>query len=90
MWAVQATKMGYKWRVGNGQKIKFCEDIRLGSSSLAIQYWPLYRIVNEKGKSIADLYGMVIVLDVLLEEQFLKILSVLIRSSRIDFYCFSV
>jgi len=26
------------------------------SSSLAIQYWPLYRIVNEKEKSIADLW----------------------------------
>lgn len=32
------------------------EDNWLGSSSLAIQFYPLYKIVNEKGKSIADLW----------------------------------
>jgi hypothetical protein len=38
MWAAQAAKMGYKWRVGNGKKIRFWEDNWLGSSSLAIQF----------------------------------------------------
>jgi hypothetical protein len=56
MWAAQAAKMGYKWKVGNGKRIRFWEDNWLGSSSLAIQFWPLYKIVNEKGKAIADLW----------------------------------
>jgi hypothetical protein len=47
--------MGYRWKIGNGKKIRLWEDNWLGSSSLAIQFWPLYRIVNEKGKTIADL-----------------------------------
>jgi hypothetical protein len=53
MWAAQAAKMGYRWKVGNDRKIRLCEDNWLGSSSLlAIQFWPLYRILNEKNKSI--------------------------------------
>jgi hypothetical protein len=56
MWAAQAAKMGYKWKVGNGRKIRLWEDNWLGSSSLAIQFWLLYRIVNEKGKTIAELW----------------------------------
>jgi hypothetical protein len=39
--------MGYSWHIGNGKKVRFWEDYWLGSSSLAIQYWKLYRIVNE-------------------------------------------
>jgi hypothetical protein len=54
--SIIAAKMGYKWRVGDGKKIRFWEDNWLGSSSLAIQFWPLYKIVNEKGKSISDLW----------------------------------
>ena len=56
MWAAQAAKMGYRWKVGNGRKIRFWEDNWLGSSSLIIQFWPIYRIVNEKGKTLADLW----------------------------------
>lgn len=26
MWAVNAAKMGYKWKVGNGKRIRFWED----------------------------------------------------------------
>jgi len=48
MWAAQAAKMGYRWKVGNGRKLRLWEDNWLGSSSLAIQFWPLYRIFNEK------------------------------------------
>jgi len=48
--------MGYKWKVGNEKCIRFWEDNWLGSSSLFIQFRPLYRIVNEKGKVIADLW----------------------------------
>lgn len=56
MWAVQVARMGYKWHVGNGHKVRFWEDVWLGSSSLAIQFWKLYRIVNEKGFTVAELW----------------------------------
>ena len=32
----------------NGEKVRFWEDNWLGTSSLAIQYWKLYRFVNGK------------------------------------------
>jgi hypothetical protein len=38
MWAAEATKLGYRWKIGNGRKIKFWEDNWLGESSLAIQF----------------------------------------------------
>lgn len=54
MWAVQAAKMGYLWVIGDGKKVCFWEDNRLGSSSLAIQFWELYRIVSEKNGTVTD------------------------------------
>jgi hypothetical protein len=48
MWAAKAANMGYRWKIGNGQKAKFWEDIWLGSSSLAIQFWELYVIVKNR------------------------------------------
>jgi len=48
--------LGFRWNVGNGKKVKFWEDNWLGSSSLAIQFWDLYVIVNEKNKTIHDLW----------------------------------
>jgi hypothetical protein len=56
MWATQAAKLGYKWKVGNGKKIRLWEDNWLGSTSLAIQFWPIYRILYEQGKTIAELW----------------------------------
>jgi hypothetical protein len=29
----------------------------IGSSSLTIQFWPIYRIINEHGKIIVELWG---------------------------------
>jgi hypothetical protein len=55
MWAAQAAKFGYRWKVGNGRSIRFWEDNWLGCS-LLIQFWPIYRIVNEKGKTLAELW----------------------------------
>jgi hypothetical protein len=46
MWAAKTAKME------NGKKIRFWEDIWFGSYSLAIQYWDIYSIVNEKGITI--------------------------------------
>jgi hypothetical protein len=56
LWAAKAAKLGYRWKVGNGRKIKFWEDNWLGETSLAIQFWEIYSIVNEKTSSIADLW----------------------------------
>jgi hypothetical protein len=46
MWAAQVATMGFRWKVGKGDS-RFWKDVWLGSSSLAIQYWELYSIVNE-------------------------------------------
>jgi hypothetical protein len=39
LWAAKATKMGYRWKIGNGKRVRFWEDLWFGSCSLAIQYW---------------------------------------------------
>ena len=54
--AAQAAKMGFRWQIGNGKLVKFWEDNWLGNSSLAIQYWELYEIVNEKAGTVFDLW----------------------------------
>jgi hypothetical protein len=56
MCAARVVRMGYRWKVGDGTKIKFWEDMWLGSHSLAIQYWEVYSIVNEQNKTIAELW----------------------------------
>lgn len=56
MWAAKAAKFGYRWIVGDGTKIKFWEDVWFGSSSLAVQFWPLYIICNECNATIADIW----------------------------------
>jgi hypothetical protein len=56
MWAVKATKMGYRWKIGDGKRVKFWEDNWLGTSSLAIQFWDLYVILNENNKIVHDLW----------------------------------
>jgi hypothetical protein len=55
MWAAKAAHMGYRWEIGNGRKVKFWEDNWLGPSSLAIQYWDIYVILNEKNKTVQEL-----------------------------------
>jgi len=56
MRAAQTAKMGFRWNIGNGKRVRLWEDNWLGSSSLAIQFWPLYRIVNEKKKTVAEVW----------------------------------
>ena len=53
MWALQAARMGIKWLVGDGKRVRFWEDHWFGNSSLAIQYWPLDIINEQHGKTIA-------------------------------------
>jgi hypothetical protein len=54
-WAIKVAKMGFKWNVGNGRRVKLWEDVWLGTSSLVIQYWEICTIVNEQATTIADL-----------------------------------
>jgi hypothetical protein len=54
LWAAQAAKMGYRWKYGNGRRIRFWEDQWIGTCSFAIQFLEIYLIVNEKGISLRD------------------------------------
>jgi hypothetical protein len=56
LWAAKVAKMGYRWKVGNVRKVRFWEDVWLGSLSLAIQFWDIYVIVNEQNATIADIW----------------------------------
>jgi len=56
MWALQAAQMGIMWHVGNGERVRFWEDHWLGNSSLAIQFWPLYVINEQHGKTVAQIW----------------------------------
>ena len=42
--------------VGNGRSIRFWEDIWHGNAHLATQFWDLYFLVNEKNKSIPEIW----------------------------------
>jgi hypothetical protein len=54
MWAANATKMRYQWKIGNRRRVRFLEDLWFQSYSLAIQYWDIYTIVNEQGCSVRE------------------------------------
>jgi hypothetical protein len=56
LWVARVAKLGYRCKAGKGGKIKFWEDLWIGSTSLAIQYWELYCIVNEQNRSIVELW----------------------------------
>jgi hypothetical protein len=48
--------MEFIWKVGNGCNVRFWEDVWLESSSLVIQYWENYSIVNEQNKTISEIW----------------------------------
>jgi hypothetical protein len=56
MWAASAAKLGFKCKIGYGRKVKFWKDNWLGHSSLAIQFWDVYVLVQEKSGTVADLW----------------------------------
>jgi hypothetical protein len=56
MLAAQALKFGYRWKVGDGKQIHFWEDTWFGTAPLAVQFWELYCICNEKSRKIADIW----------------------------------
>lgn len=53
--AAKALKFGYRWVVGNGEKVRFWEDTWHGTAPLATHFWELYSIANEKNKTVADI-----------------------------------
>lgn len=59
MWAAEAIKVGYKWKVGNGKSIKFQEDIWFGNTNLATQFWVINFVSNQQTKTVADLWDAV-------------------------------
>ena len=50
--AAKAAKIGYSWKVGNGESIRFWEDKWCGQSSLATQFWDLYNIAIERDVTV--------------------------------------
>jgi hypothetical protein len=46
--------MGYRWKVGKGDRIRFCEDQWFGTCSLGIQYRGIYSMINEQGATIRE------------------------------------
>jgi hypothetical protein len=56
VWAAKAAKLGLEWKVGNGRRVGFWEDLWLGTCSLAIQYWGVYSIICEQGKTVSDVW----------------------------------
>ena len=48
--------MGIMWRVGDGKNVRFWDDHWFGNSSLAIQFWPLYVINDQQGKTINQVW----------------------------------
>jgi hypothetical protein len=56
MLAARAANFGFRWKTGTGTKVRFWENNWLGPSSLAVQFWELYVIVNEKAGTVADLW----------------------------------
>lgn len=56
IWAASIAKMGYTWKIGNDKKVILWEDNWLGPSSLAIQFWEICILVNEKSHPVCDLW----------------------------------
>jgi hypothetical protein len=53
--ATQALKFGYRWVPRNGRKIHFWEDTWFSTTPLAVQFWDLFYICNEKTKTITEI-----------------------------------
>jgi hypothetical protein len=56
LWIARVAKFGYRWKLGNEAKVRFWEDVWVGTSSIAIQFWDIYFIVNEQNKTVAELW----------------------------------
>jgi hypothetical protein len=39
MWDVESVKFGYRWKIGDGRKVRFWEDTWFSTSPLAVQFF---------------------------------------------------
>jgi hypothetical protein len=60
MWAAHAAKSGFRWNVGNGDKVLFWEDIWVGHCSFVVLYWDLYVIANERHHTIVSVWDALV------------------------------
>lgn len=56
LWASKAAKLGTRWKIGDGKTTRFWENLWFGNCSLAIQFWELYTIADQKNASVAELW----------------------------------
>jgi hypothetical protein len=56
MWAMQSVRFGYRWEIGNGTKTRFWEETWCGTSPLSVQYFDLYILCNEQGKTVSQIW----------------------------------
>lgn len=56
MCAAKAVKFGYRWKVGDGTKIRFWEDSWFGNAPLVVQFWDLFCICNQTGVTLARVW----------------------------------
>jgi hypothetical protein len=56
MWASQTVKIGYRWQIGDGNSVKYWEDVWFGNSPLATQFWDVYFVVNQQTKTVSELW----------------------------------
>jgi hypothetical protein len=54
--AKEAIKLGYRWLLGDGKKIRFSGDTWFGTTLLAMQFYELYCICNEKIRTLAKVW----------------------------------
>jgi hypothetical protein len=59
IWALNAVRLGYRWKVGDGKQIRFWEDTWFGTSPLSVQFWDMYCICNEKMATISQIWDSV-------------------------------
>ena len=56
LWASKAAQLGVRWKIGNGNSVRFWEDQWFGNSSLSVQFWELYVLAEQKNMTIAELW----------------------------------
>ena len=56
-WQLKLHTLAISGKWGDGKRIRFWEDHWFGTSSLVIQFWHLYAIVNEKGATISQVWN---------------------------------
>jgi hypothetical protein len=56
MWAAQALKFGYRWKIGDGTKVRFWEDTWFGTAPMAVHFWELFTICNQIVVIVAEVW----------------------------------